>query len=343
MTSFLRNDRSKPVAVWLFVVAAMVFAMVIVGGTTRLTGSGLSITEWRPVTGAIPPLNHGAWMAEFRKYQQIPQYREVNAGMTLAGFQAIYWWEWAHRLLGRLIGVVFAVPLVFFVVTRRMPRRLTWPCVLLLALGGLQGLVGWWMVASGLSGRVEVAPERLAAHLGLALVLFCALIWTGLEAWSGASRPVPAGRWPLWSAVLLGGVFLQIILGALVAGNDAGFLYNDWPFMNGRLFPADYAGRGLWGTIAHSDAAVQFHHRIGAYLLFAGAWAAAIVASRSPMLPRAVKRLAHSLSGMVTLQAALGIVTLMTVTPLPLAIAHQAMAALVLAVAVGLAWRVRRP
>src|SRR5579875_1191406 len=181
-------DRSVAVALWLFLIAALVLAMVVVGGATRLTGSGLSITEWRPVTGAVPPLSHQAWLAEFQRYQRIPQYRFLNRGMSLGEFQFIYWWEWTHRFLGRLIGVVFFVPLVAFLGWRRMPARLTWRCVLLLILGGLQGAVGWWMVASGLSQRVSVAPERLATHLGLALVIYGFAVWTGLEAWFGRPR-----------------------------------------------------------------------------------------------------------------------------------------------------------
>ena len=176
-------ERSQAVAIWLFAIAALIVAIVIVGGATRLTGSGLSITEWAPIKGVLPPLSQAAWQAEFARYQRIPQFIYVNKGMTLPAFQSIYWWEWSHRLLGRLIGVVFAVPLFIFLVTRTIPRRLIWRCVIILLLGGLQGLVGWWMVASGLEGRVTVAPERLATHLGLALVLFAACVWTGLEAW----------------------------------------------------------------------------------------------------------------------------------------------------------------
>src|SRR5687767_931680 len=162
-------ERSRLVASWLFAVAAVVFAIVVVGGATRLTGSGLSITEWRPVTGVVPPLSEAGWTAEFAKYQRIPQFTQLNASMDLAGFKAIYWWEWAHRLLGRLAGVVFAVPFLIFLALKQIPRRLIWRCWVLLALGGLQGAVGWWMVSSGLAGRVSVAPERLATHLGLAL------------------------------------------------------------------------------------------------------------------------------------------------------------------------------
>ena len=270
------TETSRPVAVWLFAIAAMVFAMVVLGGSTRLTGSGLSITEWKPVTGVLPPLSHQAWLEEFRKYQQIPQYRLINRGMTLDAFQGIYWWEWAHRLLGRLIGVAFVIPFVGFLAARRIPRRLVWRAWLLLGLGALQGLVGWWMVASGLEDRVSVAPERLAIHLGLALVLFCLLIWTGLESWFGPGRPNFDPRWRRPAAIVAGLVFLQIMLGALVAGDRAGLVFNDWPLMNGRIFPADYLeGGGVLRALLHSQAAVQFNHRIGAYLLMLCAAAAA--------------------------------------------------------------------
>ena len=181
MTSFLRSDRSRPVAIWLFAVAVLVFGMVVVGGATRLTDSGLSITQWKPIMGALPPMSEAAWQANFALYKQIPQYKLVNAGMTLEAYKGIFWWEWAHRLLGRLIGVVFALPFVFFLIRRMIPRRLILRCAVMLLLGGLQGLVGWWMVSSGLSERVSVAPERLATHLGLALIVLCACVWTGLE------------------------------------------------------------------------------------------------------------------------------------------------------------------
>jgi cytochrome c oxidase assembly protein subunit 15 len=339
-------ERSQAVATWLFAIAVLIIAMVIVGGTTRLTGSGLSITEWRPVTGVVPPLSDQAWLAEFQKYQHIPQYEFVNRGMTLAAFKSIYWWEWAHRLLGRLIGVVFAVPFVIFLVTRTIPRRMIWRCVLILALGALQGLVGWWMVASGLSQRVSVAPERLATHLGLALVLFCACVWNGLEAWWGKARIgyVLEERWRVLGMVLALFVLFQSLLGALVAGNHAGLVYNDWPLMNGHIFPSDYSapGQGLWQTLFHSQAAVQLHHRIGAYLLFACTVAFAIAVQRA-RLPGPVRALAAILALATTLQAALGIWTLMSVAPLSLSLTHQIGAVLVLTVAVALAWRIRRP
>ncbi len=336
-------DTSRPVALWLFAMAALVFAMVVVGGSTRLTGSGLSITEWKPVTGALPPLSPQAWALEFQKYQHIPQYRLINKGMTLQAFQSIYWWEWAHRLLGRLLGVAFAVPLAIFLIRRQIPRRLIWRTWVILALGGLQGLVGWWMVASGLSARVSVAPERLMAHLGLALVLFCALIWTGLEAWAGPPRAISASRWRWPAAGLAALVFLQMLLGALVAGDQAGLIYNDWPLMNGQVFPRDYlGGDGLLRALLHSQAAVQFNHRLGAYLLIACAVAAAAVATRSRRLARDARPLAMIFAGMVVAQAALGVATLMLRAPLGLALAHQCFAAVVLATAIGFAWRAQR-
>ncbi len=341
-----RPQRSRAAALWLFGVAAMVFGMVILGGSTRLTESGLSITEWKPITGALPPLSHAAWLGEFQAYQQIPQFRLRNPDMTLAGFKTIFWWEWSHRLLGRIIGVAFAAPFLVFWLRRTLPSRLVWRCWVLLLLGGLQGLVGWWMVASGLSVRTEVAPERLTVHLGLALVVFCGLVWTGLEAWSGparlAERGLGRGRWPVVATGLAGLVFLQILLGGLVAGNRAGQIYNDWPMYAGRWWPTDYRVGGLWHTALHSQAAVQLHHRMTAYLLFVLVWIVALAAQRSRHLPRPIAQLTLILAGVVTVQALLGIGTLMMQVPLGMAVAHQATAAVLLALATGFAWRVRR-
>ena len=341
MTSFTRSDGARPVAVWLFAVAFLVLAMVVVGGATRLTGSGLSITQWKPISGALPPLSPAAWLAEFHNYQRIPQYRYVNQGMTLEAFKSIFWWEWAHRLLGRLLGVVFAVPFLVFLALRRLPRRLIWRCVALFLLGGLQGLVGWWMVKSGLEARVTVAPERLATHLGLALILYAALIWTAWEAWGGEGRGSTPSRWRPIAVILAIAVYGQCLLGALVAGNQAGLVYNDWPLMNGALWPKAYWSAGL-NSLLHSQAAVQFNHRMVAYLLFAGAVAAGVAAARSRRLPAQTRWLFASLAGLLTLQALLGIATLMARAPLGLSAAHQAGAAIVLAVATTLAWRVRR-
>jgi heme a synthase len=331
-----RDDRSPAAAIWLWAVAAL----VVVGGATRLTDSGLSITEWRPVTGAVPPLSEQDWRREFALYQQVPEYRYVNAGMSLEAFKTIYWWEWGHRFLGRLIGLAYALPFVVLLLQRRIPRRLLPAAVTLFLLGGLQGAVGWWMVSSGLSERTDVAPERLTAHLGLALIIFMGLVWTGLQAWRGRSRPARRDGWTIASALLLGGVYLQILLGGLVAGNDAGMIHTDWPLMSGRWFPEGYAGDGVWATLAHSHAAVQFNHRIGAYALFAATLA--FLAWTWRRQDGAVLRgPAGLLAVAVTAQAALGVATLIQAAPLTLGVLHQAGAVLVLTAAVLLLWRAR--
>jgi len=342
MTSFLKSGPARPVAIWLFIMAVMVFAMVVLGGSTRLTNSGVSITQWELLSGTLPPLNHDQWQAEFDHYKQIPQYRLMNQGMTLDGFKYIFWWEWSHRLLGRLVGVAFALPFAFFLWKRMIPARLIWRCVGLFALGGLQGVVGIWMVMSGLVNRTEVAPERLTLHLGLALVVFCLLIWTGLEAWAGPKRPYERKLWPAAALGLMALVFLQILLGGLVAGNRAGLIYNDWPFFGGRLWPSDYWTGGLRATFLHSLAAVQANHRVVAYVLLLLAWTVAVRALRSHYLPRTLASLALVLALLVTVQAGLGIGTLMMQVPLGMALAHQLTAAVVLAMAVGFAWRMRR-
>ncbi len=342
MTSFLRSDRSKPVAIWLFVVAVFVLGMIIVGGATRLTDSGLSITEWKPVTGALPPLSAADWTAEFALYKAIPQYAQLNAGMSLADFKTIYWWEWSHRFLGRVVGLVFGLPFVVFAIRRQLPRRLFLRLGGIFLLGGMQGAVGWWMVASGLSERVSVAPERLMVHLGLAFALLGLLLWTGLEAWAGAARQTLDRPWGRWAAGLLGLIYLQILLGALVAGNDAGLVYNDWPLMNGRLLPDNYASDSLWATLAHNQGAVQLHHRLLAYVLALVAFVLGVAAWRSRELGVEARRLGLAVAAAVLLQVVLGIVTLVAHAPLGLSIAHQLTAALLLALTVAFAWRVRR-
>lgn len=342
MTSFLKADRSRAVAVWLFSVAVLVLVMVMVGGATRLTDSGLSITEWRPVTGAIPPLSDAGWASEFDKYKAIPQYKYVNQGMSLAEFQTIYWWEWIHRFLGRLVGLVYAGPFIFFLVRQEIPRRLILRCFGLLVLGGLQAVVGWWMVSSGLADRVSVAPERLMVHLSLALILFGGLIWCAFEAVAGQGRHEDRGPWARGGLILTGLIFLQSMLGALVAGNDAGRIYNDWPLMNGQLFPKDYAGDGLWSTLAHSQAAVQFNHRLLGYVIFVFVLVFAYKAMRSRLIQPEVRSIAVVLAGLAVIQVILGVVTLMLAAPLSLGLLHQALATLLLGVAVALTWRARR-
>ncbi len=340
MKRFGNQDQSRAVALWLFFSAAMVFAMVVIGGVTRLTGSGLSITEWKPIMGAIPPLNAAEWAEAFDKYKAIPQYAQVNAGMSLGEFQGIFWWEWLHRLFGRLIGVVFAVPFVIFLVMRRMPQRLIGRCLILLALGGLQGLIGWWMVSSGLSERVDVAPERLATHLGLAFLIFAGLIWTGLEAWSGSDHSRSPRGWTWGAGLLLGAIFVQCLLGGLVAGAKAGFVFTDWPMMNGAVFPpVEWSMGGL--AFLHDHGLVQFNHRIGAYLLLAGGTAYAIHAWRW-RLAEGLGVSAFVLAGLLWLQAGLGVVTLMHAVPITLGALHQAVAALVLGAATINLWLVRR-
>jgi cytochrome c oxidase assembly protein subunit 15 len=343
MTSFLRAGRARPVAIWLFAVAALVLVMVVVGGATRLTDSGLSITQWRPVTGVVPPLSMADWQAEFARYRMIPQYRQLNPHMSLGDFRSIYWWEWTHRFLGRLAGAAFAIPFAIFWLRGRLPFRLMWRCAALLVLGGLQGAVGWWMVASGLADRVSVAPERLAVHLGLALVLFVALVWTGLDAWFGPRRGAEPQGWPVATAGLLAAAFVQCLLGALVAGNDAGRINTDWPLMSGHLMPNDYAHGGFWETLAHGQAAVQFDHRLGAYLLLGFAVAVAFAALRSRRVSSPVQGLALLTAVVVGLQACLGVITLWFAAPLALSLAHQFGATLVLTSATVLAWRSRRP
>jgi len=342
MTSFLKYDRSRAVAIWLFAVAALVTAMVVVGGATRLTGSGLSITEWKPIKGVIPPLNLAEWQAEFARYQAIPQYQQLNRGMSLVQFQSIFWWEWSHRLLGRLLGVAFFVPFVWFAVRREISRRMAWRLAVLFALGGLQGLVGWWMVASGLEGRLYVAPERLMIHLGLAFALLGALVWTALDAWAGWARQTLPSPWGGRALGLVALIYVQVLLGALVAGNHAGLVYNDFPLMGGRLVPEDYSGHGLWATLAHSQGAVQLHHRLMAYLVLIVALAMAWTAARSTYLARESKTMGWVVAGAVVVQATLGIATLMTAVPFALGMAHQVMAAITFSLAVAFAWRVRR-
>jgi cytochrome c oxidase assembly protein subunit 15 len=342
MTSFLKSDRSRAVAIWLFAVAVLVAAMVVVGGATRLTGSGLSITEWKPIKGVIPPLNLAEWQAEFARYRAIPQYQQINRGMSLGQFQSIYWWEWSHRLLGRLLGVAFFAPFLWFAVRREVSRRMAWRLAVLFVLGGLQGLVGWWMVASGLADRVYVAPERLMIHLGLAFALLGALVWTALDAWAGWARQTLPSPWGGRALALVGLIYVQVLLGALVAGNHAGLIYNDFPLMGGRLLPADYAGHGLWATLAHSQGAVQLHHRLMAYLVLVVALALAGTAGRSSYLASESKALGLVVAGAVVVQALLGIATLMTAVPFALGMIHQVMAAIVFSLAVAFAWRVRR-
>jgi cytochrome c oxidase assembly protein subunit 15 len=334
-------QRSDLTAAWLFTVAALVFAMVVVGGATRLTHSGLSITQWKPISGVIPPLDHAHWLKVFARYQTTPEYRLVNRGMTLDQFKEIYWWEWTHRLLGRLVGAVALVGFLLLLATRRLPHRLIGRCFLLPVLVGFQGFLGWWMVESGLSVRTSVAPERLTIHLGSALIIFLLALWTGIEALALPDRVRPPRGWTRAAGAVVALAFFQAMLGALVAGNRAGLIYNDWPLMNGKwIAPIDWKG-GVIHAFLHDYSLVQFDHRIGAYLLFLAAWVYALQAFRSPM-PESGKLWAGGLAAAVTAQALLGIATLMNHVPLWLGALHQAGAVAILTIAAINLWRMLR-
>lgn len=338
-----RNRRL--VATWLFTVAGMILVMVVLGGVTRLTGSGLSIMEWAPVTGILPPLNHADWEKLFHLYETIPQYKLLHDGMGLAGFQHIFWLEWVHRLWGRLIGLAFLGPLVWFWATGRLERRLRPWLVLLFLLGGLQGAVGWFMVSSGFfpdSTRVE--PYRLVVHLSLALFLYAAIIWTGLS----VLRPVPAHRpqtMILRRLALLccALVAITIVAGGFVAGTHAGFDYNTFPLMGGQLVPDGYARLSPFPlNLTENIAAVQFDHRLLATLT-ALLTVTTVVAGFAVTLPRDVRLPLAALGLTVAVQYALGVATLLLVVPVDLAAAHQANAVLVLTAAIVLLHAVRRP
>jgi cytochrome c oxidase assembly protein subunit 15 len=338
--SYHTSITSRAVSNWLFVVAALVVAMIIVGGTTRLTDSGLSITEWKPISGAIPPLTQSDWEEEFRLYQRTTEFQEQNSAMTLAEFEFIFWWEWGHRQLGRLIGLVFAVPLVFFWLRGELSARLKPRLLVLLAMGGAQGAIGWWMVASGLVDRLDVSQYRLATHLGMAFVILGYTIWLSLEARYGPP-PLRRGTLAGVSFALLGLVFLQIILGAFVAGLDAGRIYNTWPLMNGDLIPEGYlAGMSFIPAIFESHAAVQLHHRWTGYLVMLAIFA---YAARIWFEPRvSLKPFMMILPAIVIGQVALGIAALLAVVPLHLSLTHQFGAVLLFIAMLAATWTARR-
>lgn len=333
-----REPDHGAVRVWLYAVAALVVAMIIVGGATRLTDSGLSITEWQPLLGAIPPLSEADWHEAFAKYQQIPQYERVNKGMTLDEFQFIYWWEWAHRFLGRFIGIAFALPFAWFWLRGQLSRRTTLKLAGVFALGGLQGGIGWFMVMSGLVDRVDVSPYRLALHLVVALAILAAVVWLALDLRRSNGDPlrlrtITPGQKRL-AATLLGLVLLQSLLGAFVAGNNAGLTYNTWPLMDGALVPDGLWTLSPWYLNAFENVtAVQFNHRMIAYVLAGLAVVHSIWLARSADDERLV-RSAVVLTVGIFAQAALGIWTLLAVVPLWLGLAHQAGAAVVLILAV---------
>jgi len=331
---------ARPVAVWLLACCALVFAMVVVGGVTRLTHSGLSITQWQPIVGTLPPLETQAWNEAFLNYQATPEYREVNRGMTLDGFKTIFWWEYAHRLLGRAVGAVFLLPLLWFTLRRKLPKGLGARLLAIFALGGLQGALGWYMVQSGLVDDPRVSQIRLALHLGLAFLIFGAMLWTALSLLRDAPAPDIAREATLrrfaWTLVAL--VFVMVLAGGLVAGTRAGFAYNSFPLMAGALVPSEIMSIEPWYlNFVNNMATVQFDHRAIAWVLMLAVplfwWRIA----RRHGLPASARRGASVLLVLLALQIILGIATLLLVVPLPLAAAHQAGALMVFAAALNVA------
>jgi cytochrome c oxidase assembly protein subunit 15 len=338
-----RADRA--IGIWLLCCAGMVFAMVVIGGATRLTESGLSITEWQPLIGVLPPFGDAEWQRVFARYRQTPEYRHVNAGMTLAEFRTIFWWEYVHRLWGRLIGVVFLVPFVWFLARGRIGRRLAPRLALLFALGGAQGLLGWYMVRSGLVDVPEVSQYRLTAHLCLALVILAGLLWTGLALALAppptiADRRLDTARRMTVATLCL--VAATVVAGGFVAGTNAGLTYNTFPLMDGRLVPPGYMSGG-WTVAPFEDiATIQFHHRVLALVTLAAALAT-WWQTRWLVLPPRGRTAANGLAWMALLQVALGIATLLLVVPIALGVAHQAGAAVLLSLTVWLRFELRGP
>lgn len=334
----------RQVAAWLFICCALVFAMIVLGGVTRLTHSGLSITEWQPIVGTLPPLDASQWQEAFGKYQRTPEYHQVNKGMSLDAFKGIFWWEYFHRLLGRLIGFVFFVPLSWFVLRGSIPPGYPARLAAIFVLGGLQGAMGWYMVKSGLVDDPRVSQFRLTAHLGLALLIFAAMAWVGLSLWFGertTREPSPSSvrRWAFGIAAL---VFVMALTGGFVAGIRAGFAYNTFPLMNGHFVPPEILMlEPWWKNPFWNMATVQFDHRMLA-------WALAVLTpvlwwklGRTPGLPRRARVGGHALLLLLAVQIALGIATLINVVPLHLAAAHQAGAVLLFAAALNVAHALR--
>ena len=327
--------RHRAIKAWLYAVAALMVLTLVAGGATRLTESGLSIVEWKPVTGVIPPMSNEAWQAEFEKYQQIPQYRELNRAMSLDGFKTIYWWEWSHRLLARLVGAAFLLPFLYFLWRGWIEPALRMRLWILFGAGALLAAAGWWMVSSGLAGRVSVSQYRLAFHLTLACTIYATILWTarGLNTRSAGPAPRRLRATAIGLAIL---VLVQIYLGALVAGLDAGMIFNTWPEIDGALIPsADrlWFETPLWRNLFENALTVQFNHRMVAYAL----WLVAMLHAIDVIVARhggAMLNGALALACIVSIQAGIGIVTLLYQTPVALALLHQAMAMVVLTVAV---------
>ena len=327
------NLDGPAVKVWLYFLCLMIFAMILVGGATRLTDSGLSITEWQPILGIVPPMSESAWNEAFALYKQIPEYKIINQGMSLDEFKSIYWWEWAHRFLGRMIGFAFLLPFLYFAFRQCLSRNLIPTLVIMFMLGGLQGLLGWYMVQSGLVERTDVSQYRLAAHLCAAVLIFGYIFWVALrlgKTQEPHERHAAGGRFT--ASLLVVAILVQIALGAFVAGLDAGQGYNTWPDMNGALVPD-----GLWVmepwhlNLFENALTVQFNHRIFAYATVLLALLHATLFVKAPD-NRKIKITGGILLLAIWAQAALGIVTLLAKVPISLGLAHQGMAIIVLAI-----------
>ncbi|MCK9993968.1 MAG: cytochrome c oxidase assembly protein subunit 15 [Alphaproteobacteria bacterium] len=333
------SSARRQIALWLFGLCGFIALVVLVGGLTRLTDSGLSITEWRPVTGIIPPLSTQDWQLEFFKYQQIPEYRLINRDMTLDEFKTIFWWEWAHRFLARVSGLVFLAPFIFFRATGRLGRAEVPKFLLLFLMGGAQGLLGWYMVKSGLSVRVDVSQYRLAAHLGLAFLVYSYAFWLGLNYWRETQGHKSPLRLRAGSALLYAALLLQILLGALVAGLDAGLSYNDWPLMDGYWVPPGLFQITPWYlNLFENITLVQFNHRMLGIIILALAMGLWMGRARGN-LARAFNLLLLVIAG----QFALGVWTLLSVAPVGLSAAHQIGALTSLSVAIWIVHQVWKP
>jgi len=336
------KDRSKQIGYWLLTVAGVVFLMIAVGGLTRLTQSGLSMTEWKPIMGTLPPLSDADWQEMFDKYQQSPEYKKINTGMSMDDFRSIFWFEYGHRVLGRFIGLIFAIPFLYFLVIRAVQKALVPRLILLFILGGAQGVIGWWMVKSGLVDRPDVSHYRLTVHLGMAFILYIALLWTGLEQ---LRREVSSSfrNLAITSTVILCMVYVTVLSGGLVAGLDAGQQYNTFPLMGGKIIPDGLFIQSPWyNNLTENVLTVQFNHRVLAistatvvmfFWYFLG----------TKELPESAQRARHSMLAAVVFQVVLGISTLLSFVWVPLASAHQMGAVVLLSTMVWLSHELWRP
>ena len=330
-------NKKRAIAIWLFVLCAMIFAMVLLGGATRLTHSGLSMVEWRPLFGVLPPMSEAAWQNVFQQYQKFPEYQKINFAMSLAEFKRIFLFEYSHRVLGRAIGVAFAVPFLYFLLRRHLSWQLAPRLAVMFVLGALQGVLGWYMVQSGLVERPDVSPYRLTAHLGLAVIIYAYMLWTAMSLLQPVRRAaMVAGRvraLRIAAPIVTGAVFLTILSGGFVAGNDAGLAYNSFPLMDGRFVPADiFRLEPWWRNFFENLPLVQLDHRLLALLAIIATMILWLASLRQP-LSTGARRAFGAWAAVALAQLALGISTLLLLVPVPLGVAHQAGALLTLTMA----------